>query len=120
MSEPKTTKRRDSDPVRVQPDGRVVYWTGGKPRAGSRRYERCIDLPTAELRAQELRARFGASLFGRAPQPGATLTDLMGMLVEHLRAIGDPAGNESNWASGSTQSGSGSFVKRDARMWSDR
>ena len=97
MSE--TTKRRDSDPVRVHPDGRLVYWTGGKPGVGSRRYERCADLPAAELRAHELRARFGASLFGRAPQPGATLTDLMRVLVEHLRAIGDPAGTIAKYRS---------------------
>jgi len=30
----KATKRRDTDAVRVYPDGRLVYWTMGKAGAG--------------------------------------------------------------------------------------
>lgn len=92
MSEPTTTKRRDSDPVRVYADARVAYWSGGKPGLGRRVFERHADLMAADARAQELRERFGSRLFGRAPSQDATLTDLMRAFVAQLEAAGDPQG----------------------------
>ena len=51
----KITRRRDGDPVRTYPDGRLAYWTGGKPGQGIREWERHGTQKNAEVRAEELR-----------------------------------------------------------------
>lgn len=88
----KVTKRRDTDAVRVYEDGRVAYWTGGKPGEGARKFERHTTLEAAEVRADELRARFRCRQYGAAPHPDTTLDGLMQDLLDHLRSVDAPEG----------------------------
>jgi integrase len=94
------TKRRDSDPVRVYDNGRLWYWTGGRPGKGIRTPERCGSREAAEARAAELRVKL-ARTHGRGRHPATTLDQLMQDLLIHLRRVGDPEGSirayKTNW-----------------------
>src|ERR1035437_7591435 len=90
----KITKRRDVDAVRVYPDGRLAYWTGGKAGVGARKFERCGYMAIAEKRAGDLRHRFQSRQFGAAPRPDATLDDLVQSLLDHIRSEEHRVGKE--------------------------
>src|SRR6476646_6336429 len=92
------THRRDGDPVRVYADGRVAWWTGGRPGVGVRKTERkgaAADTFAEELR-QLLRAGEGA-----APRPDATLDEMAQAALDQMRRAGTPEGTvrqyKSNW-----------------------
>ena len=87
---PKVTRRRDADPVRVYDDGRIAYWTGGRPGSGTRKLERCGSREAAELRAADVRRHL---LEHRpAPKGNATLDELMRAAVKHWETVGHPTG----------------------------
>jgi len=94
-----SSKRRDSSPVRVHPDGRVVYWTGGKPGLGKRIHERLGSLQAANERAQELLDRFERTGTGRAPRAGATLDEMAQAALDHLQSSGAPEGTTRQYKS---------------------
>ncbi|MDN5896528.1 MAG: hypothetical protein L0H93_21215, partial [Nocardioides sp.] len=98
-TEPKT-KRRDNDPVRVYPDGRLWYWTGGSPGTGERVPERCGTLAKAEARAAELRTLL-ARAHGLGPQASSTLDQAMQDMLAAMRTASEPEGSirqyKSNW-----------------------
>lgn len=100
MSTETKTKRRDNDPVRVYSDGRIWYWTGGRPGAGDRVPERCGTLAKAEVRAVELRALL-ARAHGLGPQSGSVLDQAMQDMLAAMRTAGEPEGSirqyKSNW-----------------------
>lgn len=97
----KVTRRRDNDPVRVYADGRVSYWTGGKPGDGDRKQERCGTRESAEERAEELRARLREGLKGVAPRTEVTLDELAQAALDALRKEHAPEGTirqyKSDW-----------------------
>ncbi|GAA4597852.1 hypothetical protein GCM10023107_42600 [Actinoplanes octamycinicus] len=97
----KVTRRRDNDPVRVYADGRVSYWTGGKPGDGDRKQERCGTRENAEERAEELRARLREGLKGVAPRTEVTLDELAQAALDTLRKERAPEGTirqyKSDW-----------------------
>ena len=98
----KPTKRRDSSPVRVYPDGRVAYWTGGKPGTGKRKFERLGSVASAEIWAAAFLLQCqnpdGPSGGHKTDQ---TLDHLAQAFLEHLRTQGAPEGTvrqyKSNW-----------------------
>jgi integrase len=94
------TKRRDGDPVRVYADGRLWYWTGGRPGVGERIPERCGTLAAAEARAVELRARLVRTQ-GLGPQAASVLGQAMQDMIASMRTAGDAEGSirqyKSNW-----------------------
>lgn len=102
-TEPKkpATRRRDKDPVKVNANGRLSYWTLGVPGKGERKQERYPTLAEAEARAVELRARLAELQFGATPRPGATMLDLVKHMLAHLRSVGSPEGTvrqyKSDW-----------------------
>lgn len=97
---PSNTKRRDGDPVRVNADGRISYWTGGRPGEGTRVQERCRTLAKAETRAKEVRAAL-AKTHGLGPRDHGTLDEAFQDFIVHLRASNSPTGTvtqyKSNW-----------------------
>ena len=116
----KITRRRDTDAVRVYPDGRLAYWTMGRAGVGTRKFERCGSMAAAEERAGELRGRFQSRQFGAAPRPDATLDNLVQDLLDHLRAIDAPEGTprqyKSDWNTWVPQP-IGATACRDAGLW---
>ncbi|TWH05017.1 hypothetical protein L615_000100001720 [Nocardioides sp. J9] len=98
-TEPKT-KRRDDDPVRVYADGRIWYWTGGKPGVGERVQQRCGTRAKAEVRAAELRALL-ARAHGLGPRANSTLDQVMQDMLAAMRTADEPEGSirqyKSNW-----------------------
>lgn len=94
------TKRRDDDPVRVYDDGRIAYWTGGRPGLGKRVYERCGTQEAATTRAAELRVLL-ARVNGLGAHSAGTLDQAMQDMLDAMRAGGDPEGSirqyKSNW-----------------------
>ena len=82
----KATKRRDNDPVRVFKDGRIAYWTGGRPGAGVRKWDRCTPGDEAEERALELRVMLRAGHRGAVPRAESTLDEVMQAALDDLRA----------------------------------
>lgn len=86
--------------MRVYSDGRLAYWTGGRPGAGERLYERCGDVAAAEARAAELRARL-ARTRGLGPKASSTLDQAMQDLIIQMRGASEPEGSirqyKSNW-----------------------
>ena len=116
----KPTRRRDDDPVRVYPDGRLAYWTAGKPGQGTREWERHGTRERAEVRAAELREQFarGPQLVG--PKSGRTLTELVQDMVDRMRAQKRPDGTiaayKSNWNMHIADE-IGSVRCREAALW---
>ena len=100
MSTEVKRKRRDADPVRVYDDGRLWYWSGGKPGQGTRIAERCGTRERAEARAVELRSRLAAA-YGLGPQAASVLDQAMQDMLTALRTVGAPEGTlrqyKSNW-----------------------
>lgn len=100
MSSEAKTKRRDNDPVRAYRDGRIWYWTGGRPGAGRRIAERHGSFAVAEVRAAELRTRL-ASTSCLGPKAALFLDQAMQDMVRDMRAAGGPEGSirqyNSNW-----------------------
>lgn len=97
----KKTKRRDGDPVLVYKDGRLWYWTGGRPGEGKRVPERCGGSYEAAVeRAAELRVRL-ARANGLGAHAAGTLDEAMQDMLHAMRAAGDPEGSirqyKSNW-----------------------
>lgn len=94
------TKRRDGDPVRVYPDGRIWYWTGGRPGAGERRQKRCGSLEEAEKQAAALRIAL-ARTNGQGAHVDSVLDQAMQDMLATMRAEGAPRGTisqyKSNW-----------------------
>lgn len=101
MSTKQATRRRDSDPVRVYKDGRLAYWTGGRPNVGERKFERCGSEPAAQERATEIRTLLASGKLGNVPAAAATMTALMRAWLEHARSTGIPEGTirayKSDW-----------------------
>ena len=93
-----TPRRRDSQPVRVYPDGRLAYWSGGVVGAGERRFERLGSLEAAEARAAEVRSFLAAEV---APREHRTLREVAQRMLDELRDAGQPEGTvrqyKSNW-----------------------
>ncbi len=85
-----TRRRDDDDPVRVYDDGRIAYWTGGSPGAGTRKLERCGTREAAGLRATQVRKRLLAHQ--PAPKGNVTLDELMRAAVKHWMKVGRPTG----------------------------
>lgn len=100
MSTDLQTKRRDADPVRVYADGRLWYWTGGRPGVGVRTPERHGTREAAETRAVELRAKL-AIAHGLGPQATSVLDQAMQDMLAAMRTAGEPEGSirqyMSNW-----------------------
>lgn len=100
MSTEAKTRRRDGDPVRVYADGRIWYWTGGRPGVGQRVAERHGTPAEAEARAAELRTRL-APTRGLGPEAACFLHQAMQTMVKEMREAGDPEGSvrqyKSNW-----------------------
>ena len=98
-TDPKT-KRRDADPVRVYDDGRIAYWTGGRPGLGEREFERCGNRAAAEVRATKLRTRL-ARAHGLGPRAASVLDQAMQDMLAAMRTAGEPEGSirqyKSNW-----------------------
>ena len=118
----KNTKRRDQSPVRVYPDGRVAYWTGGKPGVGKRLFDRCGSLAAAEVRAAELLQRL-AKAHGMGPQAGLDLDQAMRDMLIAMREGGDEEGSirqyKSNWNAWVPKSvGAVRCLDVDIRQWS--
>lgn len=94
------TKRRDGDPVRVYADGRLWYWTGGRPGSGDRVPERHRTMAEAEERAAKLRERL-ARTRGLGPKAAKDLDQVMRDMLLQLEEAGDPQGSirqyRSNW-----------------------
>ena len=76
MSDTVKRKRRDRSPVRVHDDGRLVFWTGGKPGIGRRIFERHDTLAAALDREAELLAAFAARK-GVVPKGDTLVSDLV-------------------------------------------
>jgi hypothetical protein len=97
----KLTRRRDDDPVRVHPDGRVAWWTGGKPGSGDRKMERKGTRENAEAYADELRAQLRRGPTTSGPKGDATLAEIVQDLLDTLRAEHAPEGTvrqyKSDW-----------------------
>jgi hypothetical protein len=89
----KITRRRDSDPVRVFKDGRIAYWTGGRPGVGIRKWDRRPSSEEAQERALELRLALRAGHRGAVPRADSTLDELMQAALEDLRATRAPEGS---------------------------
>ncbi len=85
-----TRRRDDDDPVRVYDDGRIAYWTGGSPGAGTRKLERCGTREAAGLRATQVRKQLLAHQ--PAPKGNVTLDELMRAAVKHWMKVGRPTG----------------------------
>ena len=100
MSTELRAKRRDKDPVRVYADGRLWYWTGGRPGAGKRVPERRGTLAAAEARAAELRTLL-ARAHGLGPQASSSLDQAMQDMLAAMRTASDAEGSirqyKSNW-----------------------
>jgi hypothetical protein len=90
--EKKPTRRRDDDPVRVYGDGRLAYWTGGRPGLGTREWERLGTRENAEARAVKLREILRRGLSRTAPKADATLDEMVQDTLDTLRAEGAPEG----------------------------
>lgn len=84
MSSERKAKRRDKDPVRVYPDGRLAFWTGGLPGVGARVMERHGCRERAEDRAVELRKRLALTQIA-GPEAGVTLDRAMQDMVISMR-----------------------------------
>jgi integrase len=86
--------------VRVHQDGRVVYWTGGRPGLGDRLFERCDSAAHALERAVEIRAQLLLGS-GTAVSTGSSLDQVMCAMRDHMTARERPAGTvnqyRSNW-----------------------
>ncbi len=97
----KITPRRDGDPVRIYPDGRLAYWTGGKPGQGTREWERHGTRENAEARAAELRDQFARGPVLIGPKSGRTLKGLVQDMIDTMRAEKRPDGTiaayKSDW-----------------------
>jgi integrase len=95
------TPRRDADPVRVYPNGRVWYWDGGRAGAGQRRAKRFPSVEAAEAWAEEFRAAAQAPVSAAGPRTHLPLDQLMRDYVAHLEKAGAPQGTirqyRSNW-----------------------
>lgn len=118
---PQNTKRRDQSPVRVYADGRVAYWTGGKPGVGKRIFERCGSVAATEVRAAELLQRL-AKAHGMGPQAGLHLDQAMRDMIVAMREGGDEEGSirqyKSNWNTWVPESiGSVRCLDVDIRQW---
>lgn len=85
-------RRRDNDPVRINADGRIYYWTGGAPGLGRRRAERTGSREQAEARAQEIRETLALGLSGDVPDVNRTLDDLCQAFIDERREDGTPEG----------------------------
>ena len=89
---------QDVDPVRVSPDGRIAYWTGGTPGVGTHKFERRSDPAAAKARADELRAALAAKV---DPSAHRTLDELAQTMLDEMRESGTPTGTtrqyKSNW-----------------------
>lgn len=119
----KNTKRRDQDPVHVHRDGRVTYWTGGKPGLGQRIFQRCGSVEAAEVRAAELRQRL-AKTHGMGPQSSGNLDQAMRDMIISMRDSGGEEGSirqyRSNWNKWVPESvGNVRCLDVDIRHWSE-
>lgn len=85
-------RRRDNDPVRINADGRIFYWTGGAPGLGRRRSERTRNREEAEARAEEIRETLAMGLAGDVPDVNRTLDDLCQAFIDQHREDGTPEG----------------------------
>jgi integrase len=96
----RATKRRDSDPVRTYSDGRLLYWTLGRPGAGERKGERHRTKEAADAAAVEHRLRL-AQENGYGPHVSRTMDELAQDMLLGLRKAGAPQGTirqyKSNW-----------------------
>ena len=79
---------QDVDPVRVSPDGRIAYWTGGTPGVGTHKFERRSDPAAAKARADELRAALAAKV---DPSAHRTLDELAQTMLDEMRESGTPS-----------------------------
>jgi hypothetical protein len=114
------TRRRDDDPVRVYPDGRVAWWTGGKPGIGDRKIERKGTRENAEAYADELRAQLRRGPVTSGPKGEATLAEMVQDLLDTLRAEHAPEGMvrqyKSDWNAHMADS-IGTVRCREAATW---
>ncbi|KQX74492.1 site-specific integrase [Aeromicrobium sp. Root472D3] len=96
----KRPTRTDNDPVRVYKDGRISYWTGGRPGAGKRTLQRCRTVEEAEAVAVKLRVRL-ARIQGAAPEARTTLDQSFQAMLIWMRENNRPSGTisqyKSNW-----------------------
>ena len=96
----KRPTRTDNDPVRVYQDGRISYWTGGKPGLGKRVIQRCGTSADAELAATKLRAKL-ARIHGAAPEAQTSLDQSFQAMLIWMRQNNRPSGTisqyKSNW-----------------------
>lgn len=96
----KRPTRVDDDPVRVYKDGRVCYWTGGRPGRGERLQQRCRDIEAAEHVATKLRAKL-ARVHGASPEALTTLDQSFQSMLNWMRQNHRPSGTisqyKSNW-----------------------
>jgi integrase len=101
VSSSKITKRRDALPARAYADGRVAYWTGGKPGQGKRKQKRLPGFAEAERWAAvyNLSATGGAD--SGTPKPLRNLDEMFQDFLDQLRRNGEPEGTirqyKSNW-----------------------
>lgn len=97
----KVTRRRDDDPVRVYSDGRVAWYTGGKPGVGDRKIARKGTRENAEAYAEELRTELRRSPSTLGPKGDATLAEMVQDMLDTLRAEHAPEGTvrqyKSDW-----------------------
>ena len=116
----KLTRRRDDDPVRVHPDGRVAWWTGGKPGSGDRKMERKGTRENAEAYADELHAQLRRGPTTSGPKGDATLAEIVQDLLDTLRAEHAPEGTvrqyKSDWNAHMADS-IGTVRCREAATW---
>jgi integrase len=93
--------RSDSDPVRVYPDGRIWYWTGGRPGAGSRRCIRAGSSENAQVVAAKLRTKLARTNGAASQSILMTLDESFQTMLAWMRTTGRPAGTisqyKSNW-----------------------
>src|SRR4051812_7707638 len=87
--------------VQTYPDGRLAYWTGGKPGQGAREWERHGTQQLADARAEELRAAFAHGPVFVGPKGTRTLKDLAQHILDVMRATHHPGGTvaayKSDW-----------------------
>lgn len=116
----KVSRRRDDDPVRVYSDGRVAWWTGGKPGVGDRKIARKGSQENAETYAEELRTELCRAPAARGPKGDATLAEMVQDLLDTLRAEHAPEGTvrqyKSDWNAHMADS-IGTVRCREAATW---